>query len=128
MPNNDFWVKLRRLFNQPQTQNTQQRQPPQLPSQQVQSPQPVAPQAGPLSVSEKLAVIAQAGRERRLVQMKYDGVDRLVEPYSMRQGKNGALMYGFCSIHDKIHSFHPEKIESVKMTEYPYAPRWEVEF
>jgi predicted DNA-binding transcriptional regulator YafY len=134
MATGDFWSRLTKLFSptrqqQPrQPQRTQPRQTQPLPSQQIQQPQPVAPQHGPQSVQDKIATIADAARKRLMLEIKYDGAVRLVEPYSMRQGRNGPLFYGFCSIHDRIHSFKPENIESITVSEFPFSPRWEVEF
>lgn len=128
MATGDFWQRLRRLFTpsrQPQQVQPRRQVPVQTP--QVQ-PQPVAPQQGPLSVQQKLQVIAEAGRKRVLLLIKYDGVERFVEPYSMRMLSTGAHFYGFCSIHMKIHSFKPEKIEEIKLTEWPFSPRWPIEF
>jgi predicted DNA-binding transcriptional regulator YafY len=128
MATDQFWNRLRSLF----TPQTQQRQPQPhrqvpVPTPQVQ-PQPVAPEQGPLSVSQKLNMIGEAARARRMLEITYEGVSRLVEPYSMRQGRNGALFYGWCNIHSKIHSFKPEKIEELKISEFPFSPRWPVEW
>lgn len=129
----DFWNRLRRLFTPTRTRQptapmqTTPRAPPRVPSPQQPAPQPTLPQQGPATVAEKTALIHQAGRELKLLEIKYDGVDRLVEPYSFRSGTTGLLFFGHCSIHDRIHSFKLEKISDIKVSEFPFAPRWEVE-
>lgn len=129
----DFWFRLRKLFSpqryrQPSDQpQSQPRQQPHIPSQQPVQPQPVQQNHGPLTTAEKTGLIHQAGRELKRLEIKYDGVDRLVEPYSFRSGKTGLLFFGWCSIHDKIHSFKLEKIEEIKVSEFPFSPRFEVE-
>jgi predicted DNA-binding transcriptional regulator YafY len=104
------------------------RQPAPVPSQQPVIPQPIEQQCGPLTVADKVALIHEAGRNLRLLEIKYDGVSRMVEPYSFRvKGTGRRLLYGWCSIHQRIHSFHLEKIENIKISEFPFVPRWEVE-
>lgn len=123
----DFWNKIRVLFNEGQ-QPRQVAPSPYAPSQQPVSTQPLAPQSGPLSVAEKEGIIHEAGRRRVLLDIKYDGVSRLVEPYSFRMRQiGGRQFYGFCLLHGGIHSFKVEKMEEVKLTDWPYSPRWEIE-
>lgn len=94
-------------------------------------------------VSEKLDLptirgrIGQAGRLGVLLLMKYNGVWRHVEPYSFRiktsESKKGAaprkteFFYGYCRLHDEIHSFRMEKIEGLYITDEKFTPRWVVE-
>jgi predicted DNA-binding transcriptional regulator YafY len=74
-----------------------------------------------------LGTIRIAARKRLLVQMTYNGVSRLVEPYSLRPGKYGVLFFGYCRLHDKIHSFRIDRIDSVSISDIGYIPRWVVE-
>lgn len=130
----DFWNRIRRLFRQPKAPTYQQpqRQPVTIPRTPVVSPQPVvpapvAPPAGPLDYATIIQTLIDGGRKNRLVQITYDGVTRLVEPYSFREKSTGRLFYGWCSIHQKIHSFKPEKIAAIEITNQVFAPRWEIE-
>ncbi len=138
----DFWNRIRRLFRQPkpapQRGPSPVRQPTlRQPSIQpvrtpVVSPQPVvapptAPPAGPLEVANVIQMIHEAGRKMLLLQLTYDGVARLVEPYSFREKVSGRLFYGYCSIHARIHSFRPERITQCEITKHTFSPRWEIE-
>lgn len=134
----EFWSRIKRLYPQqqgprapaapPRPQPAQPRQISQpIPSQQQLAPQPVEQQMGPLDMQGKIAMIHEAGRNLKMLEIKYNGVDRLVEGYSFRQGKTGLLFYGHCSIHDSTHSFKLDKIEDIKISEFGYVPRWEVE-
>ena len=132
----DFWNRIRRLFRSPKAPTPQvQRRPSIMPTTQrtpVVSPQPVvpaptAPPEGPLDYAMIIQTLVDAGRKNRLVQITYDGMTRLVEPYSFREKSTGRLFYGWCSIHQRIHSFKPERISHIEMTNQVFAPRWEVE-
>ena len=122
-----FWNKLKVLFR-PERYNV----PTSTPTYQVREPSiPAVPpmQQGPLTVEEKLNVIAEAGRRIVMLDMWYDGKRRLVEPYSLRAAKCGdTLFMGYCMDHAKIHSFRIEKIEKITITKLPFTPRWPVEF
>lgn len=131
----DFWQTIRRLYGpsrQRQTPTTPMQQsqpvaPAAPPSQQQVAPAPTQAPMGPHDIATKEQLIHEAGRNLRMLEITYDGVSRLVEPYSFRMGPYGRLFYGFCSIHDKIHSFKLEKITDIRISEFPFAPRWEVE-
>lgn len=73
--------------------------------------------------------IRYAARNGVLLYMKYNGTWRHVEPYSYRyRGRGKALrFYGYCRIHDSIHSFDLSKIQGLTVTDIPYHSRWEVE-
>lgn len=123
----DFWRKLRKLYQQ--QPSIRQPSTPSLPQQKPTVTQPVQqPQTGPLSDADKQNIIQTAGRQRMMLEIKYDGVSRLVEPYSFRTSRTGQLLfYGFCSIHSKIHSFKLDKIQDIRISEFPFSPRWPVE-
>ena len=130
MPN-DFWSRIRQLYRNvvyPDYRQVRTRTPtPTIPSAQPVVPAPTAPPEGPMDMASKISMLADAGRRRVMVRMKYDGQVRLVEPYSFRDKGTGRLFYGWCSIHSRIHSFKPERIETVELTDISYMPRWEVE-
>jgi hypothetical protein len=131
----DFWNRIRRLFRSPRAPSPAPRRPtniPVTPRTPVVSPQPVVPQpteapAGPLDYATIIKTITDAARNNRVLLIRYDGMSRLVEPYSFREKSTGRLFYGYCSIHSRIHSFKPEKIESIEITDQVFAPRWEIE-
>jgi len=102
--------------------------------------------------------IQYAAQNKLMILMSYNGQWRQVEPYSYRMSgtadpvsqaaydaavakarsdpsthvppkpKREERFYGYCRIHNKIHSFKPNKIEGLLVTDIAYSPRWPVEF
>ncbi|MBW2989926.1 nucleotidyl transferase AbiEii/AbiGii toxin family protein [Candidatus Woesearchaeota archaeon] len=72
--------------------------------------------------------IIEAGRERKLINLKYDGIIRVVEPYSFRY-KNGEAFFGLDRTRgNQIKHFKLYKIQGVSIRPETYLPRWVVEF
>ena len=73
--------------------------------------------------------IRYAGQNRLLLFMLYGGSWRHIEPYSYRyRGKGKSLRFmGYCRLHDQIHSFNPNKIQGLIVTDEPFTPRWPIE-
>lgn len=78
--------------------------------------------------------IRYAGQNNLLLFMLYNGQWRYVEPYSYRwrgtkgpDGRRALRFFGYCTVHSKIHSFNPNKIEGLVVTDQVYRPRWVVE-
>ncbi|MCP5020312.1 MAG: WYL domain-containing protein [bacterium] len=77
--------------------------------------------------------IRYAARNRLCAEIKYHGVPRIVEPYSLRYaGTGNMLLY----VHERlkngrrsggIKAFNVDKIESVEITDRPFTPRHLVE-
>ncbi len=83
--------------------------------------------------------IINAGREQKMVELTYDGYDRLVEPYSMeyyvrkKDGVGQEYFWGYDTSGGKsgqqtIKRFICDKIESCRSTNYGFVPRFAVEF
>jgi predicted DNA-binding transcriptional regulator YafY len=79
--------------------------------------------------------IAQAGRARQLIRMRYDNRDRDIEPYSFRykvrkeDGRGFEYFYGFDRTRGQtIKSFHVHKIQNVSILPSQFMPRDVVEF
>lgn len=139
----DFWNRLRNLIRRPSTPARQVPRAPTAPvprptPRQVVQPKPIPkpevkppklPEApvGPLTTQEIMFTISKAGRQRKMLNMTYDGTTRLVEPYSYRDRSGTRLFFGWCSIHDRVHSFSLPKISHIEITDYTYSPRWPVE-
>jgi hypothetical protein len=134
-----FWNKIKRLFRSP---TKPQYRPPTprprapAPTQMQRLPTytppkavpPTQPSAGPLSYDTILDTIAKAGKSHLTLSIKYNGTMRLVDPYSIREQPTGRLFFGLCHTHGKIHSFKPEKIEYIEITNQTFSPLWAVEF
>lgn len=144
MSNDRFWNRIRKLYKEvqnksmttrPSAPRPRQTQRPTTPgiqrtpvvSPQPVTPQPVQPEQGPMSIHDKVAMIHQAGQGLFLLEILYDNVNRLVEPYSFREKDTGRVFFGHCSIHDRIHSFRIEKIQFMRVSKSRFAPRWDVE-
>lgn len=85
---------------------------------------------GPVSgLAQVMHRIRVAGRERVLLYMKYNNSWRHVEPYSFRMRSKGVqpLFYGWCLLHDEIHSFRVDRIQDIHVTDRPFMPRDTVE-
>jgi predicted nucleotidyltransferase component of viral defense system len=85
------------------------------------------------------STIINAGREQKMVELSYDGYDRLVEPYSMeyyvrkKDGVGQEYFWGYDTSGGKsgkqsIKMFICDKIESVQPTDNSFNPRFAVEF
>ena len=63
------------------------------------------------------------------VELGYRGTKRLVEPYSLRQTKDGhLLLYAAKTVTRELRSYRVDRIEGIKVTNTPYKPRYPVEF
>jgi hypothetical protein len=133
-----FWTRIKQLFRQPARQTRAPARPVRAPTPMqtqrmpVYSPQPVVPApvtppVGPLDSATIIERIYQAARLHVLLNIKYNGVPRLVEGYSFREKRTGRLFYGFCYKDGRINSFKIEKIESIELTNQTFIPRWAIE-
>lgn len=116
-----FWDRIRSLFRRvkpaPRSAPTPAKPAPPKPTDEI------------IQYDSAIDAIQAAGKAHRLLQVIYDGKTRIVEPYSFRYRPSGEhLFYGFCSIHQKIHSFKVEKIQQVRILDGTFTPRWPVEF
>lgn len=94
------------------------------------TPKPPKP-ATSFTGSEVQARFQEAGRKRVLILMLYNNMWRHVEPYSFRnkgKGPGGILMFGWCRLHNEIHSFRPDRVQGMVLTDERFSPRWTVEF
>lgn len=90
--------------------------------------------ATPLDMSTLKYRIQYCARNHLLAFVGYNGVMRHLEIYSYRtngidaQGKKGALrLYARCRLHDQIHSFKLENIQSFIVTNETYSEKWPIE-
>jgi len=136
----DFWGRTKKLYNQILTNPNAK--PSSVPVQKA--PRPIAPtpevpvqqveQQSPLTNQDKEALLRDAGSKLLVVELKYDNKIRMVEPYSIKSGIYGRLFYGFDpgravdAGHREPHiqSFRVDRIQSIKITNMHYAPRWDV--
>jgi len=63
------------------------------------------------------------------VELGYGGSKRLIEPYSLRRTKDGnLLLYAVKTTTSELRAYRVDRIESIKVTNTPYKPRYPVEF
>jgi predicted nucleotidyltransferase component of viral defense system len=78
--------------------------------------------------------IIEAGKARKLIQMRYNGRERTVEPYSFRfrvtkKGYGTEYFYGYDRTRGQtIKSFFLHQIQGVSVLPNEFIPRWVVEF
>ncbi len=76
-----------------------------------------------------LEVIRFAGANRLLIGFVYDGIRRLLEPYSLRRSSAGnLLLYGWEQGSTHIKAFNIAKMREVQSTDIAFQPRYRVEF
>ena len=111
-------------YNRPRPPSPTRKPTPQQPVPVQTQPVPVD---RPQQTEDVFSTIHEAGRRMVLLQMRYNGNLRYVEPYSFRMKSTGQLFYGYCYKDHSIEAFRPEKIEYIALTEIGFAPRWPVE-
>lgn len=85
--------------------------------------------------SELRAPIIKAGREQTLLKMRYNGSDRIVEPYSLKymlrkDGNQREYFYGYNCTGGSgtgIRCFVAENVQSIENTEEKFTPRFLIE-
>lgn len=73
--------------------------------------------------------IRHAARTKTLLWMKYNNTWRHVEPYSFRYRSRGMqpLFFGWCQLHDEIHSFRLDRVQDIQTTDRVFNPRETIE-
>jgi hypothetical protein len=86
-----------------------------------------------LAREQALERVRFAARNRLCVELTYDGVRRLAEPYSLRRSRQGNLrLYVFELTRgtrrtDRLKAYRVEGIRDVSVSSEPFAARWAVE-
>ena len=63
------------------------------------------------------------------VELGYGGTTRLVEPYSLRQTRDGHLLfYGVKTVTGELPSYRVDRIQELKVVNTPFKPRHPIEF
>ncbi len=72
-----------------------------------------------------LEKIRFAGANNLLVELLYQGSTRLIEPYALRRSKVGDLLvYAIKAESGEVRAYRVDRIEGVRVTETPFAPRY----
>jgi predicted nucleotidyltransferase component of viral defense system len=75
-----------------------------------------------------LEQIRFAGVNHLLVELRYQGSTRLIEPYALRRSKAGNLLvYAIKISTGEVRAYRVDRIEGVGITETPFTPRYAIE-
>ncbi|MCC7131052.1 MAG: nucleotidyl transferase AbiEii/AbiGii toxin family protein [Gemmatimonadales bacterium] len=94
---------------------------------------PVATRRALRANASRLESLRFAARNRLMAEVTYHGVQRLVEPYSLRLPDTGNLLLYVHEVRrgtgrgEGIKSFKVDEIGSVKVTEQSFSPRYRIE-
>jgi predicted DNA-binding transcriptional regulator YafY len=80
-----------------------------------------------MSIEQKASLLKECGLANLKVWMTYHGEksqieSRFVWPMGWRQTNIGVLLYGFCELHGRIHSFRLERIRELQKTTHTFDP------
>jgi len=76
-----------------------------------------------------LETIRFAGANHLCVELGYQGSTRLIEPYSLRRtGEGNLLLYAVKKETSELRSYRVDRIQSIKVTNVPFKPKYAVEF
>ena len=79
-------------------------------------------------LGNRLDPVRFAAVNRLLVDLKYDGSNRLIEPYSLRRSKAGnILLYAIRADGRGTRAYRIDRIQSVEVTTHPFTPRFLIE-
>ena len=77
----------------------------------------------------RLEPVRFAAVNRLIVDLRYDGGHRLIEPYSLRRSQAGdVLLHALRAESGEHRSYRLDRIESAHVTTQPFTPRYTVEF
>lgn len=80
-------------------------------------------------LGSRLEPVRFAAVNRLLVNLGYRGQHRLIEPYSLRQTRDGhILLHAIRADSEENRAYRVDRIESVDVTTHPFTPRFVVEF
>lgn len=75
-----------------------------------------------------LEPIRFAGANHLLVELRYQGSTRLIEPYALRRSKAGNLLvYAIKAATGEVRAYRVDRIEGVRVTETSFEPRYAIE-
>ncbi|MFN8160580.1 MAG: nucleotidyl transferase AbiEii/AbiGii toxin family protein [Solirubrobacterales bacterium] len=75
-----------------------------------------------------LEQIRFAGANHLLVELRYQGTTRLIEPYALRRSKAGNLLvYAIKAQTGEVRAYRVDRIQGVRITDTPFSPRYAIE-
>jgi predicted DNA-binding transcriptional regulator YafY len=76
--------------------------------------------------AEMVSAVIKAARNQRLLYIRYNGKWRHIEPYELKGGKKGLLVYAWCLIDNEIHTFYIFKTQEMHLTDIPFTARFPI--
>jgi predicted DNA-binding transcriptional regulator YafY len=76
--------------------------------------------------AEMMSAIIKAARTQRLLYIRYNGKWRHIEPYELKNGKRGSMIWAWCLIDNEIHTFYIFKTQEMHLTDVPFTARFPI--
>lgn len=128
-PFDDFWQELPRLFAWLEGKAVPEELPsiPQGNTDDVEWTPP--PTVWVWGKGVALETVRFAAANHLCVELGYQGSMRLMEPYSLRRTRDGnLLLYGIKVTTQELRAYRVDRIQSLKVTNKPFKPRFAIEF
>lgn len=128
-PLDHFWLELPAVFAWLGGEEVSEELPPFPVEPREQADWVAPPTIATWGLGLPLERIRFAGTNRLCVELGYQGGARVIEPYSLRRTQDGNLLLHAIRVDTRAHrSYRVDKIESVRVTDQPFEPTYEVEF
>jgi len=129
IPFEQFWMELPKVFEW-LYRSVEKVLPPPMPLMGMAVDETWRPPAMPRAwhSTTPLEVIRFAAANRLCVDLTYSGTHRLIEPYSLRQTRDGnLLLYAVKHNMGEDRSYRTDRIQRSEVTKIPFTPRYAVE-
>jgi predicted nucleotidyltransferase component of viral defense system len=129
IPFEQFWTELPKVFEW-LYRSVEKALPPPMPPMGMAVDKAWHPPAMPRAwhSTTPLEIIRFAGANRLCVDLTYGGTHRLIEPYSLRQTRDGdLLLYAVKHSTGENRSYRIDRIQGAEVTKTPFTPRYVVE-
>jgi predicted nucleotidyltransferase component of viral defense system len=127
-PFEGYWDELPNLFNWLEG-NYKEEKLPEISREKGETLFKPSPALWSVVKKAPLEAIRYAAINHLCVNLGYGGLRRLIEPYSLRQSKDGNLiLYAFKVADHEIHAYRIDRIQGVEITTQTFRPRFRIEF
>jgi predicted nucleotidyltransferase component of viral defense system len=124
-PVGEFVVELEDLFGWLEGEKAVELEPVPAGREQVEESWIAPPTITRWPGGAPLEKIRFAGANNLLVELRYQGSSRLIEPYALRRSKAGNLLvYAIKAGSGALRAYRVDRIEGVRVTQTPFAPRF----
>lgn len=128
-PLENFWEELPNIFNWLEGQYIVKKSEKLALEQNEDSSWAPPPTIWNWGVGLPLESVRFAAINHLCVELGYQGSIRIIEPYSLRKTKDGNLILHAVKVdNSEARSYRVDRIESIKVVNRPFAPKFEIEF